>query len=89
MNILEPLPSRPRVEPDVLLVPLLAFDRHLHRLGYGGGYYDRTLKLLRKQKPVLAVGIAYACQEVEVVPVTPNDARLDKIVTEIQVLSLS
>jgi 5-formyltetrahydrofolate cyclo-ligase len=82
MNILEPTASVPAVEPDILLVPLLAFDRHGNRLGYGGGYYDRTLAALRAQKPILATGIAFACQEVAAVPVSSNDARLDKIVTE-------
>ncbi|HUY68366.1 MAG TPA: 5-formyltetrahydrofolate cyclo-ligase [Alphaproteobacteria bacterium] len=85
MNLYEPLPAAPLCEPDVLIVPLLAFDGALHRLGYGGGHYDRTLAALRAQKPILAVGIAYACQEVPALPAEFFDARLDKIVTEIQV----
>lgn len=70
------------VEPSVLLVPLLAFDRAGYRLGYGGGYYDRTLAMLKEKGPVLAIGIAYADQEVESVPREATDQRLDWIVTE-------
>ncbi|MDR3448296.1 MAG: 5-formyltetrahydrofolate cyclo-ligase [Alphaproteobacteria bacterium] len=85
MGILEPLPSAPVVEPDVFLVPLLAFDRAYNRLGYGAGFYDRTLTDLRARKPLLAVGVAFAAQEVAAVPVGPYDAKLDKIVTELNV----
>jgi 5-formyltetrahydrofolate cyclo-ligase len=79
-----PMPpeSAPEVEPDLLLVPMLAFDRHGYRLGYGGGFYDRTLELLRRHKPVTAIGIAYAAQEVEEVPRGPHDQPLDWIMTE-------
>ncbi|MFN3461836.1 MAG: 5-formyltetrahydrofolate cyclo-ligase [Oceanibaculum sp.] len=70
------------VEPSVLLVPLLAFDRAGYRLGYGGGYYDRTLAMLKEKGPVLAIGVAYADQEVESVPREATDQRLDWIVTE-------
>ncbi|TCO70889.1 5-formyltetrahydrofolate cyclo-ligase [Rhodovulum euryhalinum] len=68
--------------PEVLIVPLLAFDRTGARLGYGGGFYDRTLAMLRARGPVLAVGLAYAAQEVARVPVEPTDQLLDAIVTE-------
>lgn len=68
--------------PAVLLVPLLAFDRRGYRLGQGGGYYDRTLPLLRDRGRVEAVGVGYSCQEVETVPHGPADARLDWVVTE-------
>lgn len=68
--------------PAVLLVPLLAFDRRGCRLGQGGGYYDRTLPLLRDHAKVEAVGVGYSCQEVETVPFGPTDARLDWVVTE-------
>lgn len=68
--------------PALLLVPLLAFDRHGYRLGQGGGYYDRTLPLLRDRGRVEAIGIGYSCQEVETVPHGPTDARLDWVVTE-------
>lgn len=68
--------------PTVLIVPLLAFDRAGNRLGYGGGYYDRTLQALRAQGPARAIGFAYGAQEVEAVPTEPTDQRLDLIVTD-------
>jgi 5-formyltetrahydrofolate cyclo-ligase len=70
------------VIPDVLLVPLLAFDRQGYRLGYGGGFYDRTLEQLRAQKKVKAIGLAYAAQEVDSVLHDEHDQRLDWIMTE-------
>lgn len=85
LGVEEPLPERPEVSPEVIVVPLLAFDRRGHRLGYGGGYYDRTLGDLRRRARVLAIGLAFALQEVERVPTTERDERLDSIVTEIAV----
>ncbi|MFA5041588.1 MAG: 5-formyltetrahydrofolate cyclo-ligase [Bdellovibrionales bacterium] len=82
LGIFEPASFALSANPDVLLIPLLAFDRMRNRLGYGGGYYDRTIKKLRAQKPLLTLGIAYACQEVAQVPVGPNDVPLDRIITE-------
>lgn len=79
---LEPAPSRAARAPDVLLVPLLAFDRQGYRLGYGGGFYDRSLAELRAAKSVTAVGTAFAGQEVESVPRDHNDQPLDWIMTE-------
>ena len=70
------------LEPDLLLVPLLAFDAQGRRLGYGGGFYDRTIARLRTSGPVRAVGFAYAGQEVEEVPADETDQLLDLIVTE-------
>lgn len=70
------------VEPEVLIVPLLAWDRRGYRLGYGGGFYDRTLAALRARHKVLAVGFAFAAQEVPEVPTDPFDQRLDAMVTE-------
>jgi len=84
MRILEPVASASVIEPNILLVPLLAFDQHGYRLGYGGGHYDRTLATLRHCKTIFAVGIAFACQEVPLVPIGPHDTKLDRIVTEIQ-----
>ncbi|HYG85613.1 MAG TPA: 5-formyltetrahydrofolate cyclo-ligase [Azospirillum sp.] len=82
-GITEPDETAPWVVPVVLLVPLLAFDRGGHRLGYGAGYYDRTLGGLRAAGgPVLAVGVGFAAQEVEAVPHGPHDQPLDWIVTE-------
>lgn len=86
LGILEPASGAQGVNPDVLLVPLLAFDAQRNRLGYGGGYYDRTIKKLRLIKPVLTIGLAYSCQQVEHIPVGSNDVPLDKIVTEISVI---
>ncbi|HEX9461491.1 MAG TPA: 5-formyltetrahydrofolate cyclo-ligase [Alphaproteobacteria bacterium] len=72
----------PTVDPDLLLMPLLAFDAKGMRIGYGGGYYDRTIPAIRARKTLLTVGIAYAAQEVERVPADKFDQRLDWIVTE-------
>jgi 5-formyltetrahydrofolate cyclo-ligase len=75
------------LDPDVLIVPLVAFDRRGGRLGYGGGFYDRTLAALRARGPVLAVGLAFAAQEAEALPLEPTDAPLDMIVTEAEVIA--
>lgn len=74
--------------PTLVIAPLLAFDRQGYRLGYGGGFYDRTLAALRAQAPgpVLAVGLAYAAQQVAAIPRDATDARLDMIVTEDEVI---
>ncbi len=80
-GIAEPLPERPEVYPDVVLVPLLAFDAQGYRLGYGGGFYDRTLKGLRAKKPVTAVGVGYDEQRIDVVPHLDYDQRLDWVLT--------
>jgi 5-formyltetrahydrofolate cyclo-ligase len=69
-----------------MLVPLLAFDRAGHRIGYGAGYYDMTIHALRARKPIVAIGIAFAAQEVAAVPATPRDARLDLVLTEREVI---
>lgn len=73
-------------EPEILIVPLVAFDRQGGRLGYGGGFYDRTLALLRAKRPTLAIGFAYAAQEAEGLPLEPTDQRLDMVVTEKEVI---
>ena len=85
-GIREPMPDAPAVDPDILIVPLLAFDRRGHRLGYGAGYYDMTLTALRSKKPIVAIGIGYAAQEVDTVPITPHDARLDLVLTEREII---
>jgi 5-formyltetrahydrofolate cyclo-ligase len=87
-GIREPKPDAPQVDPDILLVPLLAFDRTGHRIGYGAGYYDMTIAELRAKKPVTAIGIAFAAQEIAAVPATPRDARLDLVLTEKEVIDL-
>lgn len=75
------------LEPEVLIVPLVAFDRRGGRLGYGGGFYDRTLAGLRARGPVLAVGFAFAAQEAEELPLEATDQSLDLIVTEREVIA--
>jgi 5-formyltetrahydrofolate cyclo-ligase len=85
-GIREPPPEAPEVDPDIVLVPLAAFDRQGHRIGYGAGYYDLTITLLRARKAVTAVGLAFAAQEIDAVPVTPRDARLDLVLTEREVI---
>jgi 5-formyltetrahydrofolate cyclo-ligase len=80
-GIRQPAPSQPAVLPDILLVPLLAFDRAGYRLGYGGGYFDRTLRDLRGRKPILAVGLGLDELEVDAVPHLDYDERLDWILT--------
>ncbi|MCK5296346.1 MAG: 5-formyltetrahydrofolate cyclo-ligase [Alphaproteobacteria bacterium] len=76
------------VIPDLLLIPLLAFDRNGYRLGYGGGCFDRTLEHLKKSGNPISVGVAYSCQEVDEVPHADFDSRLDWIVTELEVIKI-
>jgi 5-formyltetrahydrofolate cyclo-ligase len=78
----EPLPDAERLTPSVLLVPLLAFDATGHRLGYGGGYYDRTLQALRATGKIVAVGIAYGGSEIAELPHLEHDQKIDVVVTE-------
>ncbi len=81
-DIPQPTDDRPLLEPDVLLVPMMAFDRRGFRLGYGGGFYDRTLQQLRAKKPIVAIGVAYAAQEVDSVVHDSHDQALDYVLTE-------
>jgi len=67
--------------PDILLIPLVAFDKNLNRLGYGGGYYDRLIKKLSKKKKILKIGLAYSFQKINEVPINAYDQKLDYIVT--------
>ena len=66
---------------DVLLIPLLAFDKNLNRLGYGGGYYDRLIERLSKKKKIIKIGLALSIQEIDKVPINMYDQKLDYIVT--------
>ncbi|MCT2538741.1 5-formyltetrahydrofolate cyclo-ligase [Sedimentimonas flavescens] len=75
------------IVPRILIVPMLAFDQRGYRLGYGGGFYDRTLEMLRASGPVIAIGYAYAAQELPEVPIEPTDQPLDLIVTEAGILA--
>ena len=68
--------------PDVLLVPLLAFDKNFNRIGYGGGFYDRYIKKIRKRKKVLTIGFAYSFQKVKKIPTKKHDIRLDYVMTD-------
>ena len=81
-GIREPLDSAPEIAPQVLLVPLLAFDRAGYRLGYGGGFYDRSLAMLREGGRAIAIGAAWAAQEVPAVPHDQHDQPLDWMLTE-------
>ena len=85
-GIREPVAEAPEVYPDILIVPLAAFDRRGHRIGFGAGYYDMTIAALRAKKKVTAVGIAFSVQEIERVPSTDRDARLDFMLTEREVI---
>jgi 5-formyltetrahydrofolate cyclo-ligase len=84
-GISEPGSMAQTIVPEALLVPLLAFDASGHRLGYGGGHYDRTLEALRARGRILAIGIAYAGQEIPHLPSEARDQRLDMVVTELGV----
>jgi 5-formyltetrahydrofolate cyclo-ligase len=86
LGMLEPTDAAEPLVPDVLLVPLAAFDRIGHRIGYGAGFYDRTLAALRSHKVITAIGLAFAVQETEKVDTDEHDARLDLILTETGVL---
>lgn len=84
LGILEPSPAAAEITPDIVLVPLAAFDRSGHRIGYGAGHYDRTLAQLRKSRALVAIGLAFAAQEVEAVPALSHDVALDYVLTETQ-----
>jgi 5-formyltetrahydrofolate cyclo-ligase len=86
LGILEPSPAAAETIPDIMLVPLAAFDRAGHRIGYGAGHYDYTLAHLRKLKlkHIIAIGLAFAVQEIAAVPALPHDVALDYVLTEAQ-----
>ncbi len=86
LGISQPPPDAEQLTPDIVLVPLAAFDRSGHRIGYGAGLYDRTLTQLRALKPIVAIGIAFALQEIVQVPATAHDARLDFMLTDIETI---
>jgi 5-formyltetrahydrofolate cyclo-ligase len=82
LGILEPSPAATELIPDIMLVPCAAFDRLGHRIGYGAGHYDFTLAHLRKMKPIVTVGLAFAAQEIKAVPALAHDVALDYVLTE-------
>ena len=86
LGIMEPSPQSATVTPDILLVPLAAFDRAGHRIGYGAGHYDRSFAQLRSSKTIIAIGLAFAVQEIPDVPASPHDARLDLVLTEAEII---
>jgi 5-formyltetrahydrofolate cyclo-ligase len=82
LGIPEPSPAAAEIVPDIMLVPLAAFDRIGHRIGYGAGHYDHTFAHLRRVKAVTGIGLAFSAQEIEAVPALPHDVRLDFVLTE-------
>ena len=82
LGIPSPPPEAEAVRPDLVVTPLLAFDRRGGRLGQGGGYYDRSIEALRAEGPVFVLGLAYAGQELDALPMGPHDQRLDGVLTE-------
>jgi 5-formyltetrahydrofolate cyclo-ligase len=84
-----PPASAPEVTPNLVIAPILAFDRHGGRLGQGGGHYDRTLANLRELRPVFVLGVAFAGQEIDAAPMDPHDQRLDAILTETGYIEVS
>jgi 5-formyltetrahydrofolate cyclo-ligase len=82
LGIPEPSPAAAEVVPDIMLVPLAAFDRTGHRIGYGAGHYDHTFAHLRKVNAVTGIGLAFAAQEIKAIPALPHDVRLDFVLTE-------
>jgi 5-formyltetrahydrofolate cyclo-ligase len=82
LGIPEPSPAAAELIPDIMLVPLAAFDSEGHRIGYGAGHYDYTLAHLRKMKAISAIGIAFAVQQIKAVPALPHDVALDYVLTE-------
>ena len=80
-GIPEPITNR-MIFPDVLLVPLVAYDKNFNRVGYGGGFYDRYIKRIKKIKNILTIGLAFSYQKVKKIPIEKNDVKLDFIITE-------
>ena len=80
-GIPEPISKRIRY-PDILLVPLLAFDKNLNRVGYGGGFYDRYIKRMKNRKKSISIGLAYSFQKVREIKSNKNDMKLDFVITE-------
>lgn len=88
-GVLEPRREAQILDPDIILVPLVGADPAGTRLGFGKGYYDRTLEAQRRARPVLAVGLAYAEQVLEMLPADPHDQPLDAVLTDVEFLGIS
>ena len=84
-GIPEPTSSK-KFYPDILLVPLVAYDNHLNRLGYGGGFYDRYIEKIEKIKKIIKIGLAFSCQKIMNIPLSKYDKKLDFIITEKEIL---
>ena len=84
-GILEPVPSK-ILYPDILLVPLVAYDSNLNRLGYGGGFYDRYIEKIEKFKKIIKIGLAFSFQKNSSIPINQYDKRLDFVITEKKIL---
>ena len=80
-GIPEPITNK-MIHPDILLVPLVAYDKNFNRIGYGGGFYDRYIKKIKKIKKILTIGLAFSFQKVKKIPIEKNDIKIDFIITE-------
>ena len=80
-GIPEPI-SNKRIFPNILLVPLVAFDKNFNRIGYGGGFYDRYIKKQKKNKNIITIGLAYSFQKVKEIPINKYDMKLDFVITD-------
>ena len=80
-GIPEPISGR-IIYPEILLVPLVAFDKNFNRVGYGGGFYDRYIKKIRKIKKIVTIGLAYSYQRIDNIPTNRHDIKLDYIITD-------
>mgnify|MGYP001455330391 FL=1 len=80
-GIPEPISNKIKY-PSILLVPLVAFDKNFNRIGYGGGFYDRYIKKIKKNKKIITIGLAYSFQKVKKIPTNKNDVKLDYILTD-------
>jgi 5-formyltetrahydrofolate cyclo-ligase len=89
MRIPEPPPQAPALDPDLLFVPLAAFDRRGYRIGYGAGHYDLTLARLKAIKPIVTVGVGYSVCEVEAIPQEPHDIPVDYVLTDRELIKAS
>ncbi|MEI7669087.1 MAG: 5-formyltetrahydrofolate cyclo-ligase [Pseudomonadota bacterium] len=81
-GILEPDETCEEISPEIIIVPIVAFDRFGYRIGYGGGYYDATINNLQQNKKILTIGVAFSFQEVDLIPTEAHDKKLDLIITE-------
>ncbi len=88
-DIRQPREDKDEAEPGVVLLPLLAFDSRGYRLGYGGGYYDRALAILRARRKLTAFGVAFSAQQLAEIPVEAHDQRLDGVITETGLVGLA